>query len=382
MKKILFGAGLYGRLALDNYKEENVAYFVDNNSELVGQKIKGIEVIGVDMLQKIYKDYEIIISTKYKTKIENQLKTMGINNYQIYEDGEFRYYPTNELVVNPYENSRDGFLDTSLIGIEQKIQEIESSVDELFHEVPLFKHIEIETINRCNGVCDFCPVSKRNDSRELKVMEWSLFEKIINELADIDYSGRLALFSNNEPFLDNSILEKHQYAREHLPHARMHLFTNGTLLTVDAFVSIMSYLDELIIDNYQQDLKLIKNCSEIVKYCEEHTELKKKVTIVLRKPKEILTNRGGDAPNRHDRVSYPDAKCTLPFEQMIIRPDGKVSLCCNDPLGRNTLADLTKENIRDAWYNEQFTMLRRCLYEKGREGWDHCVNCDNFNISR
>lgn len=28
---------------------------------------------------------------------------------------------------------------------------------------------------------------------------------------------------------------------------------------------------------------------------------------------------------------------------MVVRPDGKVSLCCNDALGTMTLGDLTKE---------------------------------------
>ena len=75
------------------------------------------------------------------------------------------------------------------------------------------------------------------------------------------------------------------------------------------------------------------------------TELKKKVTIVMRKPHEILTSRGGDAPNRTHTATYPDIKCALPFKQLIVRPDGKVSLCCNDPYGKCTLGDLNIEGV-------------------------------------
>lgn len=32
-------------------------------------------------------------------------------------------------------------------------------------EFPLFKNIEIETINRCNGSCSFCPVNKKENQR-------------------------------------------------------------------------------------------------------------------------------------------------------------------------------------------------------------------------
>ena len=191
----------------------------------------------------------------------------------------------------------------------------------------------------------------------------------------MNYSGKLALFSNNEPFLDQDIIKKHRYAREKLPFARMHLFTNGTLLTIEKFAQIVGYLDELVIDNYQQELHLIKPCQEIVEYCEAHTELKKKVTIVLRKPKEILTSRGGDAPNRKKLVSYGNLRCILPYKQFIIRPDGKVSLCCNDPYGRNTLGDLNKETMMEVWFNDRFKMVRKCLYE-GRKNWEHCKYCD------
>lgn len=378
MKKILFGAGLYGKIALKKYGDD-VAYFVDNNADLQGKRIDGVEVISLNRLMQIYDKYEIIITTKYKDEIIKILNERGITNYKCYSVEDKRYYPTDELVINPYETISNQYLDQTQQGIQQKIEVINKQVNELYFQNNLFNHVEIETINRCNGTCSFCPVSKENDTRVMKKMTWELFEKIINQLSAINYDGRISLFSNNEPFLDDTIIEKHKYAREKLPLARMHLFTNGTLLNIEKFSQIIQYLDELVIDNYQQDLQLIKPCKEIQYYCEEHPELKKKVTIVLRKRDEILSNRGGDAPNREDTVSYPDAKCVLPFKQLIIRPDGKVSLCCNDPLGRNTLADLTQESILEAWNNERFKMVRKCLYE-GRKEWKHCEFCDVFNL--
>ena len=141
----------------------------------------------------------------------------------------------------------------------------------------------------------------------------------------------------------------------------------------------MQYLDNLVIDNYRQDLQLIKPCQKIKEYCEEHKELIPRVTIVLRKPNEVLSSRGGDAPNRKKLISYGDDKCSLPFKQLIIRPDGKISLCCNDPLGKNTLGDLTKETIIEAWNNENFTRVREALH-KGRKYWEHCKYCDSVNL--
>ena len=104
---------------------------------------------------------------------------------------------------------------------------------------------------------------------------------------------------------------------------------------------------------------------------------KKKVTIVLRKPKEILTSRGGTAPNRKELKEYGKEKCLLPFKQIIVRPTGQISLCCNDAIGKYTLGDLNKEKLTDIWFGPRFQMVRKCLYE-GRENWGNCKFCDTF----
>lgn len=378
---VIFGAGKIGMKALAFYGKK-VAFFIDNNADLWGTTRQGILIKSVDEYIKEAENYRVVIANLYNQKqMMIQLKELGIKEYSCFLDEYRGYYLTDDLVYNPY-LVKAAALDekdwNEKTKADKMIQYINQQVEELVGKDILFDHVEIETVNRCNGNCDFCPVSKKADSREYKEMSQELFERIIQQLARLNYSGRLALFSNNEPFLDEHILERHKYAREKLPNARMHLFTNGTLLTIDKFIEIMKYLDELIIDNYQQELKLIKPCKEIEVYCEEHPELKKKVTIVLRKPHEILSSRGGVAPNRKELISYAEAKCVLPFKQMIIRPDGKVSLCCNDPLGKVTLGDLAKDSILDVWNNDRFKMVRKCLSE-GRAKWKQCEFCDVFN---
>lgn len=487
-KYILFGAGIYGEMALEDYGPENVAYFADNNTTKQGQLIHGKKVLSLAELEKIAKDYQIVISVNNARPIAEQLKAHGIFNYEPYSpvyqnlSGYFsealkgkdihgialygadrhmrqmipllrkiglghllkclaapegrriigqniegytictlqeippevdcyivavpwnhaalrvslQQHVKEKLVLDPFRQR--AYYDIDEIVFEQSPKE--NHTEEEWHQMverdgnreasrayvetvkerpPLFEFVEIETINRCNGVCSFCPVNKKIDPRPETLMDRELFERIIGQLETLDYSGELALFSNNEPFLDERIIDLHKYARAHLPKARMHMFTNGTLLTVPKFVELMQYLDELIIDNYQQDLRLIKPSQEIKAYVEAHPELRKKVTIVLRKPNEVLTSRGGDAPNRRNLVSYGEETCALPFQQLIIRPDGKVSLCCNDPLGKCTLGDLTKQSILNVWYGPQFQMVRKCLAE-GRKNWKHCEFCDTFYV--
>lgn len=243
-------------------------------------------------------------------------------------------------------------------------------------KIPMFSSVEIEVINRCNGECPFCPVNKYIDPRQMKKMSDSLFKKIIDELGEMHYSGRLALHSNNEPFLDSRIVEFARYAREHVPDAYIYLYTNGTLLTLDVFKAIIPYLSCIMIDNYDDELKLHENIKEIQQYCKKDKDLDKRVQILLRKVHEVLDTRGGQSPNNTKKKTVK-MSCVLPYKQMVIRPDGKASLCCNDPYGKNTLADLNKMTLREAWYSTRYQAVRQAL-RNGRGRIRLCKYCDTM----
>lgn len=243
-------------------------------------------------------------------------------------------------------------------------------------KVPLFSSVEIEIINRCNGECSFCPVNRHTDPRQMKKMNDQLFKKIIDELGEMDYAGRLALHSNNEPFLDNRIIEFAKYAREHVPKAFVYLYTNGTLVTLDKFKEIIPYLDKMIIDNYNDELKLHENAQNIYNFCRNNRELNEKVEIHIRKVNEILYTRGGLSPNNRKKKTL-HMSCILPYRQMVIRPDGKISLCCNDPYGTNTMADLNRMTLKEAWHSERYERVRKSL-RKGRKYINRCRYCDTL----
>ena len=346
-----------------------------------------LEGYNVHKLDEVQQDYSavLITSPQYHIADENYLykvldaKIEILNPYKMVS-----YYSTEKIIINKYENESNEVhsemeMNEKNLNRTDYFKAVRRYVDEVVDETPLFKLVEIETINRCNGTCEFCPVNAKDDPREKHIMSEKLFYDIIGQLEKMKYNGRISLFSNNEPFLDSRIIEFSKYMREHLPDARIHMFTNGTLLTLDKFKLLINYLDELIFDNYTQDLHLIKNAQEIKEYCEENPELIKKVSIVLRKPKEILTTRGGAAPNRKEQMEYSDITCALPFQQLIIRPTGEVSLCCSDALGKYTLGDLTKESILEIWHGQKFKSIRQAISE-GRKNVDICKTCDIFSL--
>lgn len=241
-------------------------------------------------------------------------------------------------------------------------------------KLPLFSSVEIEVINRCNGECPFCPVNKHDDIRKMEKMDEKLFKSIIKQLGELDYSGRLALHSNNEPFLDSRIIDFTKYAREHVPNAHLYMFTNGTLLTIDKFQKIIPYLDRIVIDNYDDNLCLHENAKAIHSLCRKDKELDKKVEIHVRKVHEVLKTRGGQAPNNQKRRVY-DMSCILPYKQMVIRPDGKLSFCCNDAYGKYTMGDLNKMTLVEAWYSPKYIEARKQL-RNGRKNIKLCRYCD------
>lgn len=381
-KKVIFGAGVYGQIALKTLGEEQIEYFIDNSPQKQGTLYYGKRVVSFEEFITDTVARQVVVASIYSSSIIKQLKEAGISEYTVFTNSNHGYYETEDLIVNPYREIGEAATEAEWNErehIRYGRKAVYDEAEELYGTQRLFNHIEVETINRCNGNCSFCPVNRNADTREKAVMTWELFEKIVDQLAEIDYAGRFTTFSNNEPLLDDRIVELNQFARKRLPKARMHLFTNGTLLTMDKFIALTKILDELVIDNYQQELKLIKPCVQIQEYCERHPELKSKVTIVLRKPNEILTSRGGNAPNRRELVEYGKDRCVLPFKQIIVRPDGRISLCCNDALGKYTLGDLNKEKILDIWYGPRFQMVRKCLYE-GRANWGDCKYCDVFSV--
>ena len=51
---------------------------------------------------------------------------------------------------------------------------------------------------------------------------------------------------------------------------------------------------------------------------------------------------------------------------MVIRPDGKVSLCVNDDYGRVTLGDAAGQSLTEIWQGEAYRRLRAELTMNGR----------------
>lgn len=249
-----------------------------------------------------------------------------------------------------------------------------------FADKPLM--IEIETVNKCNSTCAFCPVNRYVDPRPFQRMDESLFQRIIDELAEWSYDSVINLFSNNEPFLDKRIFEFTEYARTKLPQAFLQIISNGTALDVEKLERILPLLSRLIINNYGTRYELHDNVRAIVDHVNTNRpDLARKLVVVLRQLDEFKTTRAGNAPNRAANTVTYHSRCAYPFVQMVIRPDGKISLCCNDALGQITLGDVSRQSIRDAWQSKARQEVQKAMLE-GRDQISLCAKCDNLALAK
>lgn len=237
--------------------------------------------------------------------------------------------------------------------------------------------VNLETINRCNSNCAFCTANKYAEKRPYCRMDDGLFYNIIDQLADWGYKGHLTLYGNNEPWLDTRIVEFHKYCREKLPDCFIFMSTNGLLLDIDKVKSVIPYVDQLIINNYCENMKLHDNVQEIYDYAKAHEDEFEGVELLfqMRYAKAVLTNRAGSAPNKKNTQKVINETCLMPYTDIFIFPDGRMGICCCDNFEATTLADLNTTPIKEAWNSEEYQKIRTAIKES-RADYPFCKYCD------
>ncbi len=289
---------------------------------------------------------------------------------------EMRKIPLNYVINEFSENSEVDYTSYVLHKSQVFKEYLDSYINRLVtqSELPLFNKIEIETFNRCNNDCAFCPVSLGKDQRKPRIMDIGLFQRIIEQLASLRYSGVVSLYSNNEPLLDSRLPELLRIVREKLPDAFILLYTNGKLLSVQLLPVLLENTNFLYINCYSKTNSLSDHMQSIQDYLIRNQVSSEKVEIHIRNKNEYLSTRAGNSPNRTS-PAHLASRCILPFSQLVVRPDGKVSLCCNDAYGEYTLGDLNTATLEQVWRGKPFQKFREQALQ-GRSKHPACRVCD------
>jgi radical SAM protein with 4Fe4S-binding SPASM domain len=254
--------------------------------------------------------------------------------------------------------------------------------------VPLFSIVEISAVAACNRRCSFCPVS---DEYYKKVglsgtMKQPLYEKLIDDLKGIEYSGLILFSGESEPLLHKRLDRMISLGKSSLPQAKIEINSNGDLLTEKKLEFLFrAGLDTLMISMYDGPHQI-----------KEFTELRKRAglssTQILLRRRYLedgnyginMTNRGGliapDAFHILDdnklEPTFPIKKqCFYPFYMVMLDVAGNVTICSHDWAKRYVVGNFKTDHIYDIWVGQKFETARKKLARCDRS-LPACRNCN------
>lgn len=231
--------------------------------------------------------------------------------------------------------------------------------------------VAIEINSHCNRRCAYCP--NHTHEREIAFMDERLYYKIIDELKEMRFEGRLTFNMYNEPLLDKRLPAFIEYTRKWLPHVYIYLNTNGDLLNCSFWQKLRAAgLDHANVSQY--DGRLNGNIQKLLNDLEEKE--KKHIFVRVFDVSRDACNRAG-LVKLENKVRLPLKEfCVRPFYQLNINYKGNAVLCCNDYFGSVEMGDIYHQNIVDIWKSRRFQAYRRRLFFKDRASLELCNKCD------
>ncbi len=265
----------------------------------------------------------------------------------------------------------------------------------------MFDSVFFELRTRCNGKCSFCAASIHNETRPDTTMSFDLYAKVIGQLKEINFSGRVAYHVNNDPLLVPDLEKYVRHARENLPAAYLQVLTNGKALSPrKAERLIETGIDELTVNHYDNDFsaqlpkRLVRVRQETLPKFFGKDQIQsgsgpasskeRRVfyfNVFRRRETQVLNNRAGSAPNKQDGFDGRHLGfCRYPFTQFNITTDGRVSKCCQDLFFEEVMGNVAEQSLLDIWNGAPFQKVRAALYENDRAANPMCGKCDYFGV--
>lgn len=238
-----------------------------------------------------------------------------------------------------------------------------------------FLGVEIEINHHCNLSCSYCP--NANTERISKgLMSIENFRKILNQLAEINYEGRISYHFYNEPMLHPNLENFVKLSKEILPKTRSEIFTNGMFLTEAKYFALRSAgVDKFTVTQHKGIKKIVfdetfkkldENEKKHVKYY-DHSQL-------------IYSNRGGLVEAGKDLVEPLKRTCLIPTCSLVITVNGNVLTCYEDFNEKSTMGNVFEEHIKDIWDKPEYAGFREDLKKGYRYKYDVCKTCNNLQV--
>lgn len=240
-----------------------------------------------------------------------------------------------------------------------------------------FSAVEVETTTACNRRCSYCPNSiyDRGLVENEQRMKRSVYEKLVDELAEGGYARRFSPHWFGEPLLDDRLPELLAYAREKLPYALISVFTNGDFLTLERYLELSATgIDHLVVTQHSKTPS--PPMKKLLAFREEHGDDGLGLTY---QTLDGAFDRGGLL--RLGEEAFKREACTFPRDQLNINHRGEVVLCTNDYLSRHVFGSVEAESLWEILDKPERLKLVEEI-EHGRFALEMCRKCGSTRPSR
>lgn len=269
------------------------------------------------------------------------------------------------------------------------------------------KRINIELTTTCNAICYTCPHEAiKNGKLRKNHMDFALFKKIIDEISRSKHKENIKEifpFLYGEPFLYPSFIESLRYIRKNLPHCKIIIYSNGSVInnaeeiikeklidsinfSLDAsneetykkvrgldYNAVSMNIHNFIKINKKYNNPIITSVSFVIndkniKECKAFIKYWKKFTYVHFGCDDGRINK----PFLKRNLNKP---CRVIFEDLTILSNGKVALCCMDWKNSINLGELNNQTIDEIWNSNLYEKIRDNHLKKQRNLIPLCKNC-------
>lgn len=266
---------------------------------------------------------------------------------------------------------------------------------------PLFDTVFFEVRTRCNGHCAFCAASVENDTRPDLVMPPAMHEKVLRELAQVGFAGRIAYHNNSDPLIFKELPAFVARAKAIVPRASVQILSNGRALTLEkADALIRAGIDELSINYYNDDLtvalpRVFHDVDAVVlprHFAAGEVEVlgldrdrpnpgaRFRYSVRRRLENVQLTSRAGTAPNKKQPGAAPRGFCQYPWTQLIVSADGRMPMCCCDLNITQSVGNVAEQGVMEVWHGAPLRRIREALWRGDRQLMPTCRQCDFYGV--
>jgi organic radical activating enzyme len=253
---VIYGAGIVGRLALEalNQKNINVDFFCDSDPRKLKIKVKNVEIISPETLEKLNKETNIFVSIQYFSSIIPFLEKKGFKN--LYKVTDLLSNSNLEEYYKPEWALDLGLADlpySSVLRIVDFYNKMAMKNEYLKEGKLNVKTIDIQVTERCSLKCQDCSNLMQYYSRPQNSEENVMFKSIERFMSCVDSLDEFIVIGG-DPFMHKEVYKVINKLATYDKNKRIVIYTNAKIVPKNQNLECLKNNKVLVyITNYGRD---------------------------------------------------------------------------------------------------------------------------------